>query len=335
MRHHLIFSTLDFCDMQVTTFFRSGIAIFCLLCCSLRVQAQEVAEHLLINSHWKYVKTVHASSGFVQHTAQNNLFDEWVRFNHDGTCRIKINNFFDQGLWHVKGQKLMYPHKMDSFTILELTNETLILECNMPGTRSKILRYFVSVDPRLSPIPLETGEMPTAFVKYKRSAKPWWKSLNPNTNPDPKLAEVPIEVELWNGGYYGGIDPVMKDFIHIKSTGRLCYEHSSHNQPEKKFFKDIQREELEGLLHFITEKGFFNMNAEYRCENDPCISRLSNKPRPIPMRLSVKYGNRHKTIIVYIWQTDDRNPRYVNYPQELDMIVDSIVRMANRPAPLR
>jgi hypothetical protein len=60
------------------------------------------------------------------------------------------------------------------------------------------------------------------------------------------------------------------------------------------------------------------------------VHRKSDKPTPIPLRIVVTYGQRKKVVTVAIWGKDNTGTQYVEYPPQLDHIVDAIQRMANR-----
>ena len=82
-----------------------------------------------------------------------------------------------------------------------------------------------------------------------------------------------INIELIGGGYYGGIDPVVKDFVHIKSNGRLIHEFKSHERGEVINKGDISRQELEEFADFISTTGFFDYERIYDCEESACQRR--------------------------------------------------------------
>ena len=132
------------------------------------------------------------------------------------------------------------------------------------------------------------------------------------------------------GGYYGGIDPVLKDFILIKSDGRLIKEFQSVQHGLIVTKKYIPRLELEKFADYILEQGFFEMERAYDCTDPFCMKRKSQKPRPVPLRLSVAYGDRKKVVTIAIWGKDNLNTNYLEYPPALDHIIDAIQKMANR-----
>jgi hypothetical protein len=137
-------------------------------------------------------------------------------------------------------------------------------------------------------------------------------------------------VELIGGGFYGGIDPVIKDFIHIKSDGRLIKEFQSVNEGLHVTKKNISREELEQFAEYVVKQKFFNYERVYDCSDQNCFKRKGMKPAPIPLRIAITYGDRKKVVTIAIWGKDDLGSHYVDYPPALDNIIDAIQRMANR-----
>jgi len=123
---------------------------------------------------------------------------------------------------------------------------------------------------------------------------------------------------------------VLKDIIHIKNNGRLIKEfHSKHNgQILTK--KNIDRLELEEFAEYIQKQDFFSFERSYDCTTSDCLKRKKMQPRPMPLRLSVVYGNRKKHITISIWGKDKYGVQYVEYPPAIDKIIDAIQRMANR-----
>jgi len=84
------------------------------------------------------------------------------------------------------------------------------------------------------------NELPDINVEALNPSKkkPWWmrtaksKKKKKRRRKSDRIAEKPIyiNIELIGGGYYGGVDPVLRDYIQIKSNGRLIQEFKSiHN----------------------------------------------------------------------------------------------------------
>jgi hypothetical protein len=144
-------------------------------------------------------------------------------------------------------------------------------------------------------------------------------------DPNPKPVEIPIEIMLVGGGYFGGVDPVERNYIQIKPTGRCIKEYKTVSRDVMKTKKDIPRQQLEDLVRFIADKKFFAMSNIYDCDAPECIKRKTQKPTPIPLRLYVRYGDKQKSITVNIWGRDGNTARYINYPPELDIIIENIL----------
>ena len=132
------------------------------------------------------------------------------------------------------------------------------------------------------------------------------------------------------GGFYGGIDPVLRDYIQIKSDGRLIKEHKSLHKGLSVTKKNIPREELEQFAEFVISKGFFEFDRLYDCAASHCQKRKHTKPTPIPLRLAIAYGSRKKVITISIWGRDKYNTQFVDYPPALEAIIEAIQRMAHR-----
>ena len=59
------------------------------------------------------------------------------------------------------------------------------------------------------------------------------------------------------GGFYGGIDPVYRNMILIKSDGKVVREYQSEMQGLIVNKHYISRDNLEKLVAYIEEKHFF------------------------------------------------------------------------------
>ncbi|HND15901.1 MAG TPA: hypothetical protein PLQ17_03380, partial [Saprospiraceae bacterium] len=131
-------------------------------------------------------------------------------------------------------------------------------------------------------------------------------------------------------GYFGGIDPAEKNYIQLKNNGRLIREYATQYQGQTKTIKDISRQELESLAEYLDTKGFFALQASYDCTDPECFKRKLKRPLPIPLRISVTYGLRHKVISVAMFGNDGVQDRYLSYPLLVDELVEILNRMANR-----
>ncbi|MFT5748138.1 MAG: hypothetical protein ACI920_003532, partial [Saprospiraceae bacterium] len=87
---------------------------------------------------------------------------------------------------------------------------------------------------------------------------------------------------------------------------------------------------LEQFAEYILKQQFFEFERSYECHSHTCQKRKTMQPKPMPLRLSVVYGDKKKHITVSIWAKDNYGMQYVDYPPALDKIIDAIQRMASR-----
>lgn len=296
-----------------------------------------VDERLLIETKWQYTYTLQVESNTIIHKADE-LYDFFLYFRYDYSYQEYLNGSFSNGKWNLKNRKLNYSFKhIKNFKIAQVNKKVLVLEFTQRNSKGTYQYHFMRVDSETAPFAKPANELPEVLVeildkKEKRNWLSFGKRKKKRKKWEPEKEEKPIyiNIELTGGGYYGGVDPVLKDIIHIKSTGRLIKEfHSIHNGLIVTK-KDISREELESFAEFIMDQKFFDLERVYDCEDAACQKRKQLKPSPMPLRLSVAYGNRKKVVTIAIWGKDDRGFQYVNYPTPLDNIIDAIQRMASR-----
>jgi hypothetical protein len=110
----------------------------------------------------------------------------------------------------------------------------------------------------------------------------------------------------------------------------LVQEFQSVNTPLKVTKKIIPKQELEAFAEYVLNNKFFDMKRMYDCTSPACEKRKIMKPTPIPLRLMVAYGDKKKVVTIAIWGKDQYNIKYVDYPPQLDNIIDAIQRFAHR-----
>ena len=301
-------------------------------------------ERLLVESKWRYTYALHAESNTIIHKAENK-YDYYLYFRYDYSYQEFLNDRLSIGEWSLDGSTLNYNFKnIAKFEVVELNKSILILEFNQPNNNGTYQYHFVKVDSNNSPFPKPDNELPeilveandpNAPVSYRRKKRRGWLSRIFQKN---KLREIYvaeedltyINIELIGGGYYGGINPVLKDFIMIKSDGRLIKEIQTVQHGLMVTKKYIPRAELEKFAEYVVSQDFYEMERAYDCSDPVCMKRKKQKPTPIPLRLSIAYGERKKVVTVAIWGKDNRNVKYVEYPPALDHIINTIHKMANR-----
>lgn len=290
-----------------------------------------VDETKLIETKWRYTYALHVESNTIIHQAQDE-YNFFLYFRYDYTYQQYLNDSFSQGTWSLNENELFYKFKhINKFVIAEINKETLVLEFNQPNSKGTYQYHYVRINDKDAPFLKPINELPLVNVEAanpRRSKKRWWAAKD--VEKVKKEEASYISIDLIGGGYYGGIDPVVRDYIQIKNTGRLIKEFKSLNQGLLITKKNIPREELEQFAAYIVQQGFFEFDRVYDCNNTICSKRKRQKPTPIPLRIAIAYGNRKKVITISIWGKDENNINYVDYPPALDNIIDSIQRMAHR-----
>lgn len=298
-----------------------------------------VDERAIVETKWRYTYAIHLESNTIIHQAEN-FYDYYLHFKYNYTFEQYLNGTMTRGAWSLNGSELFYSFKhIKKFEIADINKNKLILEFTQANSKGTYQYHFVRVDSKDAPFVKPANELPDVIVETigtKKEKKKWiafGKKNNKRNKADknePETKQVYISIELIGGGYYGGIDPVLKDYIYIKSNGRLIKEFKSLHGGLVVTKKDIPREEIEQFAEYIISQRFFDFEPVYDCESSLCQNRKRHKPTPIPLRLAVAYGSRKKVVTVSIWGADADNIKYVDYPPALDNIVDAIQRMAHR-----
>ncbi len=296
-----------------------------------------IEETRIIETKWRYTYTLHVESNTTIHQADDK-YDFYIHFRYDYSYEQYLNGKMTRGNWSINDAELFYNFKhIKKFFVREVSKQRLVLEFTQPNSKGAYQYHFIPVDSKDAPFVKPFNELPEVLVeadnpnkeKNKKSKKNRKKKKKKEAET-PKEKPVYISIELIGGGYYGGIDPVLKDYIQIKSTGRLIKEFQSVQNGLVVTKKNIPRDELEEFAEFIMAKNFFNLERIYDCEDELCQKRKRIKPTPIPLRLSVTYGSQKKVITITVWGKDKNETQYVPYPKELDQIIVSIQRMADR-----
>lgn len=317
------------------------------LCISLNTQGQTAAEYeeLLLDTKWQYSHTLNVEANEAIHEADQS-YQYFISFKADHSYEYHINGSLSSGKWKVNQEtkELYYNFRnIKWWKINKLTQNDLILEFklgpgvyeyhysavkkeNSPFNQKMTMRR--SMNPVLEQAVAEVSRdlekfEATQAEKVELAKVQPKKKYELKTKPTPKF----IEIALIGGGYYGGLDPVLKDYVLIKTDGRVIKEFESTHQKAMKVKKDIPREDVERLAEFIFSKKFFEYENTYDCTTSECKRRKVKEPTPIPLRLSVTYGNQKKVVTVAIWGQDDFRSKYINYPSDLDLIVAGIQRL--------
>ncbi len=293
---------------------------------------QRYTVNQLIETKWRYSYMLHLESGMVLHKAEQD-YNYFVYFQADYSFNQLLNGRMTKGVWSYSGQRLQYQFKdIIDFEVVMLDEDRLILEFTRANSRGHF-QYFFTAANENNPFVKPANELPMVSVKEKKllSLPGWLAQFKEDKKEQSKKeAQTYINIELVGGGFYGGIDPVSRDIILIKSDGRLIKEYQTKNKGLTVTKKNIPRAELEKFCEFVVSQKFFEFDREYHCTDETCEQRKRQKPLPLPLRISIAYGNQKKVISLPIWGTDERRTHYINYPPALDNIIDAIHRFALR-----
>lgn len=308
-------------------------AVFQVMPQAVRAQVwAKIDENQLIESKWRYTYTMHLETNTIIHQAED-TYRHFLYFRYDSTYEQFLNGSLTDGRWRLEGNTLHYPFRfVKKFTVTTLTDFALDLEFQQPNSRGTYVYHFIRVESGEAPFLRRENELPEIVIatKGKKLEPGLPKFSKSKAKTDRRKRKAFISVELVGGGFYGGIDPVLRDHIIIKNDGRLIKEFKSLNEGLIVTKKNIPREELEQFAEWLMAQKFFDFERQYDCKTATCEKRKYVKPLPMPLRLSVTYGNARKIVTISIWGKDKNGDKYVDYPPVLDQIIDGIQRMANR-----
>lgn len=294
-----------------------------------------IDENLLVESKWRYTYAMHLESNTIIHQAED-FYEYFLHFKYNYVFEQFLNGRMTRGPWSVDGSILNYSFKkVEVFEVAKIDKQTLVLEFEQPNSKGTYQYHFVRVESKDAPFVKPSNELPDIIVEKlspleRRRRLAARRKSKKRRKKKSEVDREYISIELIGGGYYGGIDPVLRDYIHIKSNGRLVKEFKSRNTGLVVTKKNISRVELEEFAEYITAQNFFDMERIYDCQDAACQKRKQTKPTPIPLRLAVAYGNKKKVVTIAIWGKDKYNVRYIDYPKSLDFIIEAIQKMAHR-----
>lgn len=300
----------------------------------------QIDDRLLVETKWKYTYALHLESNTIIHKAED-VYEFFLYFKYNFTYEQFLNDKLTKGTWSLNDNELFYSFKqIRKFTIAEVNKSILVLEFTQPNSKGTYQYHFIRVRTEHAPFVKPWNELPDVNVeaidenrKRQNRADRWvfGKKRKKRKAEEEAIKEGPyINIELVGGGFYGGVDPVLRDYIIIKNNGRLIKEFKSINNGLVVTKKNISRSELEEFMAYVEEQQFFEFERKYDCESLECFKRKQKRPTPIPLRLVIAHGERKKVITISVWGKEKNGIQYVDYPPALDRIIDAIQRMANR-----
>jgi len=320
-----------------------------------------INENDLIETKWKYTYTAHVETNNIVHKADAG-YDYYLHLRHDYTFEYYLNGVTAEGPWVLNEDQNEIFYKFRNirwWRIAELTPRNLVLEFSLGNASYQY--NFVPVASEDAPFVKRANELPDIEVQGngKRKAIAAIKDLI-SMDRDKREArrqrrrdrrrqrrekrderrenrferrynsekeQTFIEIAVIGGGFYGGLDPVIKDFTILRNTGVVVKEFESVNKGLIKTTTEVPRDHMERFVKFIISKKFFDYENLYDCVTTDCVKRKGKKPTPIPLRLSVQYGSLRKVVTVGIWGMDDSQFKYVDYPEDIDLIVDGLQQL--------
>lgn len=287
------------------------------------VFAQKIPPQALVETCWRYTYAHRPGTNSLAHQADG-AFRHFLFFRYNDSCLQSLNGRTSVGGWRLHGDTLVCPIRQNErLQVVRLNRFLLELSGKSAGNGENIVYHFVRVQRSESPFAPAANELPEMRVE---DSPPRPAAPAPRGGAG---AAAFINIELVGGGYYGGIDPVQHDYISINNEGRLIREFEGAQTGRIIQKRTIPRAELVRLADWIAGQGFFDFENRYDCSSSDCERRKSQSPMPVPLRLSVTYGNAQKMVSVGIWGLDRTGVRYVDYPPALDGIVDAIQDLAN------
>ena len=330
-----------------------------------------INENLFVNTKWEYTYTTHAESNTVIHKADEDYdYFIFFRYDYGYQTYLNGNLSGGLWRLNKEENEILYNfRKVEWWRIASFSEEALILEFTM-NRKSSYRYHFVRVADADAPFERSPNDLPDINVDFSEDAvvaetenytnylnqrgikynpKVWQRRKKRRQRREEKriarlqktergraqlAREEPkemMQIELVGGGFYGGVDPVYRNMILIKTDGQVIREYQSELQGLQVNKHNITRKTLEELVTFIEEKQFFEFDQMYTCNTPSCIKRLENKPRPIALRIAITKGVRRKIITIPIWDGKGKANSFIDYPKELDAIVQAIENLATQP----
>ena len=186
-----------------------------------------------METKWKYTYAIHLESNTIIHKAED-FYDYFIYFRYDYRYQQYLNGRTTKGTWSLNGSELFYSFKrIKKFEIAEASKTNLVLEFRQPNSKGTYQYHFIRVESEDAPFIKPANELPDVLVETlnpnakKRKLFSFGKKKKRRKKKRRKKKEkepIYISIELIGGGFYGGLDPVLRDYIQIKSDGRLIKE---------------------------------------------------------------------------------------------------------------
>ena len=334
-------------------------------------QYPPINEDLLIHTRWKYTYTTHAESNTVIHRADETYDHFiFFRYDYFYLMYLNGRHSTGQWRLNDQQNEIHCPfRRVTWWRLAQFDEQTLILEFTL-NRKSSYRYHFVRVTAEEAPFEPNPNDLPDVEVDFntpplasnqlayedylkkrgiRYDAGRWerrqqrlarrkarrkerlQKTARGRAILEREAPKEMMQIELMGGGFAGGVDPVYRNMVVIKTDGQVIKEYRSALQGLQVSKHTIDRDILEQLVTFIEERQFFELDQTYGCESPACISRLSDKPRPIAFRIAVTKGVRRHIVTLPIWDGRGKAHSPINYPEALDEIVRAIENVATPP----
>gem|GEM_PF-1360285 len=291
---------------------------------------QEVRDSQFYETMWKYEKTIDQASGLAVHNPDK-AYRHFIYFMLSGKMQEYQNGQLSDGIWTTDGTKLMTSiGNISVFDIVKLSAIQLIVEyAPKTGVGRRQLVFSSSEDSELFVKPESTINLVKVEAKTKGDTKDSWISqFFAWITGEYQQEEISsqLKIELIGGGFMGGLDPVIKNYIVLYPNGRLIREYASQFGGTTKSSQQLKQSEINALSEFIDQKKFFEISQPISCLQE-AQRRMLKSPRPIPLRLAITDGIKHKVIEIPIYGRDESKSLYCNPPIVVEQIVEGLNRM--------
>lgn len=313
---------------------------------SIDSEYESIDDNYLVETKWRYTYTTHAETNTVIHRADKN-YDYLLHFKYDYSFVGFLNSEFSSGKWRLAKENtwLYYPfRRVQWWRIPILNQDEMVLEFD--EGKSTFRYHYVRVESKDAPFVKDANELPDVLVEDITKSKKEVRKERRLTKKEArkkKKAEKrkkrimrgyeaplePIEISIIGGGFFGGQNPLIKDYMTINTKGSIVREQEDIDGNKNNRKGNITRQELEDIAYYMREKGFFEMEKVYECQSTGCKARADSKPSPIPLRISLQIGSKYHVVQLSIWAPNRENRNWVNHPEELNKMIDGIYRATN------
>ncbi|MCB0640063.1 MAG: hypothetical protein KDC44_00415 [Phaeodactylibacter sp.] len=287
--------------------------VFALLFLPMVAGAQVSDVEQLCAQPWRLNQRIWLETEVVEAVAEEAAL--FLRFQEDGVAELAKGPDFQAKGWLLTDGKLWLALDGQlNFRVVQLDTASLVLEFEQKEPVRSLVQYHFQARP-LAMTPFS----PDYQVETDKQAQDAIQLALPMP---PRTSE--IQIELIGGGFLNVVEPVLYDYIQIFTDGRVKHEVNRQGLKNVVDLGKVDRSKVEDLAVFIYEAGFFEWKEVYDCDSDACRQRLARLSKPIPVRLSVRFGTLRKVVSIAIYPDRLGETEWVNYPSELDQIIGRV-----------